>query len=109
MTVSQKLHLNKPQDFRHDSLWTDETKVEMFGHNAQHNIWRKPNTAYLHKHLIPTVKYDARGLMIWALFTATEHRQHVHHELLCIPNYSRVKYEAICPTAKAWLKLGHAT
>ena len=31
----------------------------------------------------------------------------VHHELLWIPKYSRVKYEAICPTAKAWLKLAH--
>lgn len=32
-----------------------------------------------------------------------------HHELVCIAKYSRVKHEAICPTAKAWLKLGHAT
>ena len=30
------------------------------------------------------------------------------HELLCIPKCSRVKREAICPTVKAWLKLGHA-
>jgi len=28
-----KLHLNKPQDWS-NVLWTDETKVEMCGHNA---------------------------------------------------------------------------
>jgi len=44
----------------------------MFGHNAQNHIWRKPNTAYQHKHLIPTVKHGGRGLMILACFAATE-------------------------------------
>ena len=35
-----KLHLNKPQDFWNNVLWTDQTKVEMFGHNAQQHVWR---------------------------------------------------------------------
>ena len=43
----------------------------MFGHNAQQHIWRKPNTAYQHKHLIPTVKHGGGGLMIWAGSAAT--------------------------------------
>jgi len=48
---SAKLNLNKPQDFWHNVLWTDETKVEMFGdvHNAQYHAWWKPNTAYQQK------------------------------------------------------------
>ena len=41
-----KLHLNKAQDFWINVLWTDQTKVEMFGPNAQQHVWRKPNTAY---------------------------------------------------------------
>ena len=61
-----KLYLNKPQDFWNNVLWTDQTNVEMFGHNAQQHVWRKPNTAYQHKHLIPTVKHGGGGLMIWA-------------------------------------------
>ena len=48
-----KLHLNKAQDFWNNVLWTDQTKVEMFGHNAQQHVWIKLNTAYQHKHLIP--------------------------------------------------------
>jgi len=44
---------------------------EMFGHNAQHCVWRKPNAAYQHKHLIPTVKHGGGGLMIWACLAAT--------------------------------------
>ena len=48
-----------------------ETKVEMFGLDAQQYVWRKPNTAYQHKHLIPTVKHGGGGLMIWACSAAT--------------------------------------
>ena len=66
-----KLPLNKPQDFWNNVLWTDETKVQMFGHNAQQHVWRKPNTAYQHKHLIPTVKHGGEGLMMWACSAAT--------------------------------------
>jgi len=32
-----KLHLNKPQ-FWNNVLWTDETKVEVFGRNAQQHV-----------------------------------------------------------------------
>jgi len=66
-----KLHQNKPQDFWNNVLWTDETKVKMFGYNAQQHVLRKPNTAYQHKHLIPTVKHGGGGLMIWACSAAT--------------------------------------
>ena len=34
-----KLHLNKPQDFWNNVLWTDQTKVEMRDHNVQHHVW----------------------------------------------------------------------
>ena len=33
-----KLHLNKAQDFWNNVLWTDQTKVEMFAHNAQQHV-----------------------------------------------------------------------
>ena len=33
-----KLHLEKPPDFWSNVLWTDDTKMEMFGHNAEHQI-----------------------------------------------------------------------
>lgn len=32
-----------------------ESTVEMFVHDAQHHVWRKPNTPYQQKHFIPTV------------------------------------------------------
>ena len=50
------LHLNKPQDFCHNVVWTGENKGGMFGHNAK---------------FTPTAKQDVRGLMIWVCLSAT--------------------------------------
>ena len=36
-----KLHLNNQQDFWNNVFWTDETKVELFGHNTQQHVWWK--------------------------------------------------------------------
>ena len=59
-----KSHLNKPQDLWNNVLWTDESKVEMFGHNAQQHVWRKSNAAYQHTHLVPTVKHSGERVGI---------------------------------------------
>uniref|UniRef100_A0AAZ3SPR8 Transposase Tc1-like domain-containing protein n=1 Tax=Oncorhynchus tshawytscha TaxID=74940 RepID=A0AAZ3SPR8_ONCTS len=37
-------------------LWTDETKIDLFGHNKGRYAWRQTNTAFQEKHLPPTVK-----------------------------------------------------
>jgi hypothetical protein len=26
--------------------WSDETKIELFGHQGKHFVWRKPNTSH---------------------------------------------------------------
>ena len=46
-------------------LWSDETKVELFGLNAKCHIWKKPGT-------IPTVKHGGGSMMLWGCFSASE-------------------------------------
>uniref|UniRef100_A0A8C4T2C2 Uncharacterized protein n=1 Tax=Erpetoichthys calabaricus TaxID=27687 RepID=A0A8C4T2C2_ERPCA len=43
-------------------LWSDETKIELFGVNARRHIWRKPGT-------IPTVKHGGGSIMLWGCFS----------------------------------------
>ncbi len=52
-------------------LWTDETKVELFGRYVSHYIWRKSNTAFQKKNIIPTVKYGGGIVTVWGCFAAS--------------------------------------
>ena len=46
---------------RNNILWSDETKIELFGLNAKHHVWRKPVT-------IPKVKHGGGSIMLWGCF-----------------------------------------
>jgi hypothetical protein len=47
---------------RNKILWSDETKIELFGLNAKRHVWRKPVT-------IPTVKHGGGSIMLWGCFS----------------------------------------
>ena len=66
-----KEHIDDPQDFWNNVLWTDESKVELFGLNEKCYVWRKPNTAFEQKNLIPTVKHGGGSVMVWGCFAAS--------------------------------------
>ena len=38
------------QTMRNQILWSDETKIELFGLNAKRHGWRKPGTIHTVKH-----------------------------------------------------------
>lgn len=52
-------------------LWSDETKIELFGLNAKRYVWRKPNTAHHPENTIPTVKHGGGSIMLWGCFSAS--------------------------------------
>jgi hypothetical protein len=52
-----KRHLKYSQTMNNKILWSDETKIELFGLNAKRHVWRKPGT-------IPTLKHGG-GSMLW--------------------------------------------
>jgi hypothetical protein len=56
------LQIKDSQTMKNKILWSDETKIELFGLNAKCHVWRKPGT-------IPTVKHGG-GIMLWGCFSA---------------------------------------
>ena len=59
-----KAHLDKPESFWNKVLWTDETKIELFGHNHKRFASRKKN-------LLPTVKFGGGSVMLWGCVAST--------------------------------------
>ena len=66
-----KKHLDASQCHWENILWTDETKVELFGGKTQHHVWRTAGTAHHHQNLIPTVKFGGGSIMVWACFAGS--------------------------------------
>lgn len=66
-----KTHLDKEKGFWERVLWSDETKIELFGHNDVKKIWRKKGEAFQPKNTVPTVKHGGGSLMFWGCFSSS--------------------------------------
>ena len=48
-------------------MWSDETKIELFGINSTRRVWRKKKDEYNPKNTIPTLKHGGRNIILWGL------------------------------------------
>ncbi len=72
----KKAHVQSRLKFANDSeenwvkvLWSDETKIQLFGINSTRRVWRRRNAAYDPKNTIPTVKHEGGNIMLWECFS----------------------------------------
>ncbi|KAL0186721.1 hypothetical protein M9458_018391, partial [Cirrhinus mrigala] len=58
-----KAHMDSKM-VRNKILWSDETKIELFGLNSKRYVWRKPGTAHHLSNTVPTVKHGGGSIML---------------------------------------------
>ncbi|XDV44771.1 hypothetical protein PO909_013011 [Leuciscus waleckii] len=63
-------HLDDPEEEWEKVMWSDETKIELFGLNSTRRVWRKKKDEYNPKNTIPTVKHGDGNIILWACFSA---------------------------------------
>ena len=81
-------------------------KMDLFGHNLYHYVWRKPNTAYHPNNLIPTVKHGAGIVKIWGCFSSSGSGfLHIIKGTMDSEVYQEILEQSIRPSVKE-LKLG---
>ncbi len=83
-------------------LWSDETKIELFGNKHQRWVWRTQRGSHMEKYLMPTVKYGGGSLIFWGCFSAREpgHLVRIHGIM-----YSQILNEHLIASARK-LKMG---
>jgi len=70
-------HLDKDLDFWNNVLWTDESKVKLFGPSSRRHVWHKPKTAFDSAHE-PHTNCEAWG---WKWFGAALRQQGLANSL----------------------------
>ncbi len=71
----KKAHVQARLKFAHDSeenwvkvLWSDETKIQLFGINSTRRVWRRRNAAYDPKNTIPPSNMEVETLCFGGVF-----------------------------------------
>ena len=59
-----KAHFDKPGSFW-IKMWTDESKMKLFGKNKERHEWQMKSAAFKEKQLLPTVKFGGGSMLLW--------------------------------------------
>uniref|UniRef100_A0AAZ3RHH1 Transposase n=1 Tax=Oncorhynchus tshawytscha TaxID=74940 RepID=A0AAZ3RHH1_ONCTS len=99
-------HGDKDHTFWRNVLWSDETKIELFGHNDHYYLWRKKGEVCKLKNTIPTVRHRGDSIMLWGCFAAGgTGALHKIHGIMREENYVAILKQHL-KTSVRKLKLG---
>ncbi len=51
-------------------LWSDETKINVFGTDGFKTVWRRKGEEYKEKCMVPTVKHGGGSVLMWGCMSA---------------------------------------
>uniref|UniRef100_A0AAY5K8I9 Transposase Tc1-like domain-containing protein n=1 Tax=Esox lucius TaxID=8010 RepID=A0AAY5K8I9_ESOLU len=99
-------HLDDPEEEWEEVMWSDETKIEVFGLNSTRRVWRKKDE-YNSKNTIPTMKHGGGNIILWGCCSAKgTGRLHRIEGRMDGAMYREILANNLLPSVRA-LKMGH--
>ncbi len=65
-----RAHADKDEDYWDSILWSDETKINVFGTDGFKTVWRRKGEEYKEKCMVPTVKHGGGSVLMWGCMSA---------------------------------------
>ena len=59
-------------DYWNHVLWSDKTKINLFGSDGVKLVWWQPGEEYKDKCVLPTVKLGGGSVMVWGCMSAAD-------------------------------------
>jgi transposase len=75
VNIRRRFEIAKEWLYHKNSYWdkvifSDETKINLFGSDGRVNVWRKSGTRYESRNLKASVKHGGRSIMAWGCFSS---------------------------------------
>lgn len=65
-----KSYLEHVSKYWNAVLWSDESKLELFGHINSRYVWSKVNEAHKLKHTLSAINHRGGSILLWRCFAA---------------------------------------
>ncbi len=65
-----RAHADKDEDYWESILWSNETKINVFGTDGFKTVWRRKGEEYKEKCMVPTVKHGGGSVIMWGCMSA---------------------------------------
>ncbi len=65
-----RAHADKDEDYWDSILWSDETKINVFGTDGFKTVWHRKGEEYKEKCMVPTVKHGGGSGAAWVLLVS---------------------------------------
>lgn len=95
-------YFDKENRFWDSVLWSDETKINLFGSDGVQWVWRRSGEEHLDKCMVPTVKHGGGNVLLWGCMSSSGVGElHFIDGLMDAKMYIQILQEKMLPCLRA--------